>query len=291
MNLRSHALLLATVITLSSVPSTALAQAWIAAPGDGYVELSFRQISGGAFYDDEGESRDLASTYTQRSVGLYAQAGIIERWLQLTAEGELYRVNELEDQGRTAGLGDIRLGAWTGLLQGDHNLSLGLQLGVPTGDPNPGEGIEDNDARNIANVLPTGDGNLDITPSLAYGLGFGGDWWPLYHYLSASAGYVLRTDGAADAFEYRTELGIMAPYPVIRRVWFVFALSGLEPIGEPRDAGFAGLGDGVTYTGIAFGANVSIWRGLGVLFRLESAVRAQNIIAAGPLKVGLFWDF
>lgn len=287
--LRTAPLLIGLLVAL--LPAQAFAQAWIDSPGDGYVELSFRQISGDAFYDDEGETRDLASTYTQRTVGIYGQAGVVERWLQLTAQGELYRLNELEDQGRTEGLGDLRLGAWTGLLQGAHNLSLGLQVGLPTGDANPGEGIEDNDARNIAAVLPTGDGNLDVTPTLAYGIGFGGGAWPLQHYLSTSVGYMLRTEGAADSLEYRAELGINAPYPIIERVWFVVSLSGLEPLGDPKERGFAGLGDGVTYTGTSLGANIDIWHGLGVMFRLEAAFRARNIIAAPPFKAGLYWNF
>ncbi len=286
---RFHAFIAFSLVIL--VPALASAQAWIAAPGDGYAELSYRQISGSAFYNDEGESQTLPSEFTQQTVGLYAQAGIVDRWLQLSLQGELYRRNELAEQGATAGLGDLRLGAWTGLLQGQHNLSLGLLFGLPTGDDNPGEGIDDPEQRIIASSLPTGDGNFDITPTVAYGLGFGGGFWPLHHYFTASVGYMLRTGDAGDSVEWRAELGAQAPYPVIRNVWFVLSLSGLDPVGNTTTGGFSGLGDGVTYTGIAFGANIAIWRGLGLLFRLETAVRAANIISGGPLKVGLYWDF
>ena len=93
-----HALVLAVLLILS-IPSVAWAQAWIPAPGDGYAELAYRQISGSSFYDDDGEVRELASTYTQQALGLYAEVGVVERWLQLTAQGELYRRNELENQG------------------------------------------------------------------------------------------------------------------------------------------------------------------------------------------------
>lgn len=274
-----------------SLPSLALAQAWIPSPGDGYLELSYRQISGSSFYDDDGETRELASTYTQQAVGLYGEFGVIERWLQITAQGELFRRNELEDQGATSGLGDLRLGAWTGLLQGGHNLSLGLQFGLPTGDDDPGEGIDDPNQRIIASTLPTGDGNFDLTPTLAYGTSFGGGSWPLRHYFTAVVGYLLRTGDAGDSLEWRAELGIQAPYPVVERAWFVVALIGLKPLSDTSGAGFTGVGDAVTFTSFSVGLNVAVWRGLGVMFRFEGAPRARNIIAAPPIKFGLFWDF
>jgi hypothetical protein len=291
--MKTNVRILAALVVLLAcmVPSSAAAQAWISAPGNGYAEVSFRQISGNAFFDDTGSTRDLPTEFTQQSVGLYAEAGVVERWLQLTAQGELYRRNELALQGATAGLGDIRLGAWSGLLQGEHNLSLGLLVGLPTGDFDPGEGLEDPEQRIIASSLPTGDGNLDVTPTLVYGLGFGGGAWPLRHYFTASLGYMFRTEGLGDSLEWRAELGLQAPYGFLRRAWFVVMVTGLDPVTDTQQMGFSGLADGITYTGLAVGMNIRIWRGLGAMVRAETAVRAANVIAGGPVQAGLFWSF
>ncbi|MCA9562731.1 MAG: hypothetical protein KC561_04535 [Myxococcales bacterium] len=277
---------------LFGAATPARAQAWIEEPGSGYLQPSYRRISGDAFYDGDGEAQDLPSTYTQQTLSLYGQFGILPRWLQLTVSGELYRHNELEDQGATFGLGDLRVGLWTGLLQGAHNLSFGLWLGIPSGDDSPQGPEGDLEGQGIARSLPTGDGETDVTPTLAYGTAFGGGGWPLLHYVSASVGYQVRSQGLQSALEYGLSFGTSAPYPVVERIWLVFALNGRESLGGSSTSGsFAGLGDGVSYTGLAVGLDVSIWNGLGVTARLEIAVRATNVISGGPLSVGLFWDF
>lgn len=271
---------------------TAQAQAWISEPGSGYLQLGYRRISGDAFYDSAGESQALPSTYTQQTLSAYAEVGVVERWLQLSVQGELYRHNALSEQGATHGLGDLRAGAWTGLVQGRHNLALGVLVGLPTGDERPSAGPgADLIAEGIARSLPTGDGEVDVTPTLAYGLSFGGGAWPLEHYLSATLGYQVRSEGIEDGLEYGLTFGLRAPYPIIERIWWVLGVAGREALGEPGTASFSGLGAGVSYTGFSFGVDVAIWQGLGLTARVEGALRATNVISGGPLAVGLFWDF
>lgn len=282
--------LVAFVFTLG-MSVEASAQAWIAGPGSGYAELGVRTISGDQFFNSEGEVQDIASAYSQTSVNFYGQVGVVERWLQLTASGELFRRNELEDQGATSGLGDLIVGAWTGLLQGDYNLALGVEVGLPTGDADPGEGIEDPQARIIASSLPTGDGEVDVAPMLAFGFGFGGESWPLVHYVTASAGYHIRTQGFQNGLKYGFELGSRLPVSFMNRVWLATSLSGLEPLGEPSGTGFTGLGSGVTYTAFGVSLSVDIWRGFGLRAGFESAFRAKKIIAAAPLNAAIYGSF
>lgn len=273
------------------VPSVASAQAWIAEPGSGYVELGGRLVSGDQFYDSEGESQPLASTYTQTTLNFFAQTGVIERWLQLTAAGEIYRRNELENQGATSGPGDLQVGAWIGLLQDHHNVALGVRVGIPTGDPDPEVESDNPQVQIIAASLPTGDGEVDITPMLAYGTSFGGASWPLQHYLTASFGYQIRTEGFQDALEYRLELGTRLELSVLDRVCIKTAFSGLEPLGAVDGNGFSGLGSGVTYTAFSVGFAVDIWSGFGMSAAIEGAFRARRIIGAAPVSLALFYDF
>src|SRR5262249_55988785 len=144
--------------------------------------------------------------YTQHTLSFYGEVGLISRWLTATLEGQLYRRNILDGQGFTDGMGDLRIGAWTGLLRAPVRLSLGFTAGVPAGDAAP-RGA-DQATNDIAHHLPTGDGEFDFEWRLALGHAFGGARrWPLLHYAILEAGYWLRTHGIHDSIVYKAELG------------------------------------------------------------------------------------
>ncbi|MEL6179046.1 MAG: hypothetical protein AAFS10_08835, partial [Myxococcota bacterium] len=107
---------MAAVMVLGLMAEEASAQAWIREPGSGFVDISYRTVSGDTFFDANGNSRELASTFNQTTVNLYGELGVVERWLQVSVSGELFRRNALEEQGATPGLGDFRLGCWAGIL-------------------------------------------------------------------------------------------------------------------------------------------------------------------------------
>ena len=284
-------LILLAVFCVVSVPTAASAQAWIAEPGTGYLEMTGRTLSGSSYYGSDGQSRPLASEFTQRTLNLYGEVGLVERWLQVTLTGEVFRRNELANQGATAGMGDLRVGAWSGLLQGKLNVSAGLLVGLPTGDASPQAPGDDPQTDIVAASLPTGDGEFDFTPTLAAGFGFGGTSWPLRHYLSTSAGYQIRTRGFQDAFEWRAELGTRIPVTVLDRVWFIARLSGLHPVGDTAQTSFSGFGNGVEYVSPGFGISIDLWKGAGLTASVETAVQAKNIISGTPFQAGLFYDF
>lgn len=291
-------ILLTLFLMLLSWSTEAEAQvAWTRDTGEGYLGLKLAHQASAEFYGADFVRRPIASVYSQTSLGLYGELGVIDRWLTVSVEGELFRRNALADQGATMGFGDLRVGLWSGLVVAPLRVSAGLRLGLPTGDPDPDAGL-DPDAELIANVLPTGDGELDLEPAVALGYGFGGrsSPWPLEHYVVASAGYWLRGSGISDALTYRAELGTRVPLPILDRLWWTVRLSGIESFASAEDIARAagnlgGLGNGVSFTSLGLELSVEVWEGLGLSLGWDTAFRARRIIAAAPLRVGVSWSF
>lgn len=280
---------LAFALTLLATASVH-AQAWIAAPGDGYASVGLQLISGSKTFDATGGITSIEDVYRQTSVTAYAEVGVVERWLMVTAGGEVYRRNTWERHARTEGMGDLRLGAYTGLLQGRMNLSAGLEVGVPTGDGAPMYAIPpDDEAIGQALALPTGDGEVDVTPRLAFGTSLGGERWPLGHYVQVTAGARLRTAGLHHGMAWSAELGTSGPASVsLDRLWLVLRLAGEETFAPSgTGGGFTGLGDGVAWRSYELALRVELVAGLGVWGRYASAFSARNVIAASPLSAGV----
>lgn len=282
--------------------STAYGQAWTRDAGHFYLNASVTSLSGGRLFSAEFDRQDLPFKYSQTVVGLYGEIGLVDRWLTFTFSSELYRVNQLEDQGRTAGLGDTRLGLFSGILTAPFRLTVGLVVGVPTGDNEPGAGDgADGDAVQIARSLPTGDGEWDVEPQIIAGYSFGGDVWPLKHYMTGTLGYSVRTASTinnirtsfADAITYKFEVGTQIPYTFIDRFWFIARFYGTESFASNQEAaaGAAGLGNGVTFTSIGLEVAARIYEGLGASFKVDTAFRARSIIAAVPFQFALSYQY
>ncbi len=155
------------------IPSSfAVAQAWTRDQGSFYVNLTYRTSSASAVYDESGDLQDLPDTVTQHILGFYGEVGLIDRWLTLTLDGELYRHASFGDA-TVDGVGDFRVGAWTGLLPEPFRLSAGVQVGLPFGRSAP----QGNSP--ASSQLPTGDGEFDVAFRLAAGHSFGGGRLPV----------------------------------------------------------------------------------------------------------------
>jgi hypothetical protein len=292
----------ALILLLCLVPTLARAQAWTRDAGAGYVNVTVSGLSGTRLYNPDFTTSELATRYSQLTVGLYGEVGIIDRWLTLTLSSELLRRNALSEQGATFGLGDAKLGLYSGLVTGPFRLTVGVDVGLPLGDNSPSAGPNaDPEAEQIARSLPTGDGELDFEPRVLFGHGFGGGAWPLQHYVVASVGYAVRTSATvqgvrqpfADAFTYQLELGTKLPIFPLDRIWITAKFFGVESFADNEDAamGAVGLGNGVTFTSLGLGLNAEIYGGLGVLVQVDTAVRARSIIAAIPIRGGLSYNF
>lgn len=285
--------LMATVCLVGiGTPDLAEAQAWTRNAGSGYLSLSYRSMAGDHFYGPDGDIRKLPSTYRQHGVSLYSEIGLVDRWLTASLDGELFRRNQLDDQGATSGMGDLRVSLWSGLLQAPFHLAVGLAVGLPTGDPDPDSG-GDPFAEIIANSLPTGDGEVDVAFRIAVGHSFGdAPRWPLSHYVLGEAGYWLRTEEITDSVTYRLEIGTRVARQHWDRILLIGRLAGLAPLADGGTAGsFAGIGDGVSY--LSYGAELAVRTvdTLQVSLGYETAASAQNAPAAAVLSVSLGWEF
>lgn len=280
---------------------------WTRDRGSAFFSLAYSRIAADRLFGADFRIQPLGASYEQHALQAYAELGLVERYLTMSFESQLFRYNTLVNQGATYGLGDMRLGFWSGLVTKPLRLSAAFLIGVPSGDPAP-LASGDDEAQLIARSLPTGDGEVDFEPRLSLGYSFGGvRRWPLQHYLVVEAGYWIRTQGRsrdpqgrfvstdfADAFTYRGELGTKLPFRFVDRFWIILRLAGVESFASDLAASFTcatGLGNGVTYNAYGFEIAARIVRGLGANFGVDSAFRARCVAAGANLKAGLTYEF
>ncbi len=283
------ALVLLLLATLS-VTSSVQAQAWTREQGSYYLSLNYRLIVADQFYGPDFNTVPVAD-FEQHILGLFAQVGVISRWLTVSLDSELLRHSEIDDQGATTGLGDTRLGFWTGALVEPFHLSVGAIIGFPTGDSSPE--ASDPNAQPIASILPTGDGEFDVEVRVAAGHGFAPTEKWLEHYVQGSLGFWGRTKGFHQAITYNLELGTRFPWEFIDRFLWILRLNGVESFASNDDARQAqlGLGDGVTYTSLGAEFIVDIWNGFGAGFGVAGAPRGRSIMAAPAYKFSISHTF
>ena len=287
----------AGLILLHDAGQRAQANPWTRDAGSVYVNLSYQRIAASQFYGPEiGRGKLDIRPFEQHALAMYSEVGVVDRWLTLTLSGQLVRHASLEAQGATTGLGDFRLGVWSGLLRAPFHLGVGAIFGIPSGDPRPDAGRNAAPgAQLIASSLPTGDGEADAEFRIAAGYSFGGPgwWWPLKHYLRAEFGYWLRTKNFANSVNYHVELGVNAPWRIIDRLWVIVRLFGTEAFVDEDGllASFTGMGNGVTFASFGVEAFVRLWKGLGASVGFSGAFRARNLPAGAPVFVSLSYEY
>jgi len=298
-----------TALVMTLIPAAASAGPWTRDAGHAFLSLSYGTIASNNIYGADFSVQPLGARYEQHAMQVYGEVGLISRWLTLTVEQQLLRYGRLLGQGDTYGVGDLRMGFWTGLVTNPVRLTAAFIAGVPIGDPSPtaGPGAAA-EAELIARSLPTGDGEADFELKLSFGYSFGKKpRWPLEHYLVAEAGYWFRTQGHsrdlsgnvvfsqfADVFTYKAELGTKFPWRFIERFWFIVRLAGIESFADgvsAQNTCATGLGNGVTYT--AYGVELAgrIYKGLGANIGIDSAVRARCVASGANFKIGLTFQF
>lgn len=295
------------VVLLLGTTAPAQAGPWTRDRGRAFFSLAYSRIGAEKLFGADFSIQPLGTTYEQHALQAYAELGLVDRFLTASFEGQLFRFNQLMGQGATYGLGDLRLGFWSGLVTAPVRLSAAFLIGIPSGDPSPFGGT-DEEAQLVARSLPTGDGETDFEGRLSFGHAFGrARKWPLEHYVVIEAGYWIRTQGRsrdprgrfvstdfADAFTYRAELGTKLPWAFVDRFWFILRLSGVESFASELAASFTcatGLGNGVTYNAYGFETAFRIAAGLGANFGIDSAFRARCVAAGVNLKAGLTYEF
>jgi hypothetical protein len=292
----SRALTLALAL-LAVAP--ARAEPWTRDAGSFYLEASGTRLATRTLYLADFTPYTFCVTgdclYVQQQIDLYAEVGVIDRWLTLTAGGTVFRDNDLEQSGRTEGNGDARVGAWSGLVTAPVHIALGVTLGIPLGDPSPNAGANaDAVATRVARALPTGDGEWNLDVRLAIGERWGEGDFPLRQSLAVEAGVWLRTGGYADSLVYRVELDTRLRYALFERFCLGLHVIGVESDASPPqlDASATpfGLGNGVSYTAIGGFLSARVWRGLAIAVALDDTVRGRALPDATQLRVALSYD-
>ena len=263
--------------------ATAWAGAWTRDAGHGFVTTGWSRIAATGVFAGDGSIQPIAP-YEQSAWNAYGEFGVVSRWLTATVESTLLRDNA-EAGAHTTGIGDWRLGAWTGVVERPVRLSLGATVTMPLGTPTP--------ASVQAPRLPLGSGEFSLDARAAFGWAWaGGRRWPLRHYLVVEAGY-WRRQRFADSFVYRAEVGVQLPWRVVERVWLVGRVIGVESFASKARATDdpTGLDDGFTVLAPGFEGIVRVWRGLSVGAGFETAVRARAVAAGKQVHAGVSWQW
>jgi hypothetical protein len=271
-------------------PAAAQAGPWTRDAGHFYLGTSYLRIAANDFYGPDFSIVPIRP-YEQQLVSFYGEVGVVSRWLTLAVDGVPYRHNELVGQGYTQGVGDWRIGAWSGILTRPFRLAVAATVGIPFGDAHPSAGPSATVAQQqLAASLPTGDGEFNVEWRVSSGYAFGRyPRYPLSHYVVAEIGYWLRTGGIVDSFVYHFEIGTQLPYQYVDRLILILRLNGVESFASAAQASLTqtGLGNGVTYVAPGVELYGRVWRGLGASIAWDDAVRARSVPAAGQLKVSL----
>jgi hypothetical protein len=266
------------------LPTTrAHAGPWTRDEGHGFVGTGWSRIAATSVFTGDGATQPIVP-YEQNVWSAYGELGIITRWLTATVESTLVRDNA---QGgvHTTGLGDWRIGAWSGVVTRPVRLALGATLSVPVGSPTTRD-VE-------APHLELGAGELALDARASFGWSWpGGRRWPLRHYFIVEAGYWLR-QYFADAFVYRVEIGLQLPWRVVERVWLVGRVFGVESFASRARATAdpTGLNDGFTVVAPGFEGVMRLWRGLAVSAGFETAVRARAVAAGKQVHATVSWQW
>lgn len=279
--------------------AVAFAQSQTRGAAEGYVNFGAHLQSSSAFFNANGERVETADLDIA-IVPLYAEVGLVDRWLMLTLDLPLYRRNALANDvagvgGATSGLGDIRLGLWSTLVDGPLRVLAAVQLGLPTGDPSP-EGPGEPALDVIAELLPTGDGETDVELVVAVARDVAFHRYPLRHYAKLQAGYWIRTTGFSDAFNYSAELGTQIAAPGWDWLWLVGRVHGSESFADLDDidtlsAVSIGLGNGVSYTFAGAEALVRLPLGFGLGGRVDVPLRGRLVLDAPAYRLFASYEF
>lgn len=282
---------LAAVVATS--PNSASAQSEVRARGTAYVNLSLQFQSGDSFFAADGTSRE-GRNLEQTIVSAYGEVGLVDRWLMVTVSADLLRRNVLTEQGATTGLGDLRLGVWSELLRlGPAKLLSGVQIGLPTGDSAP-EASDGNPVNElVARTLPTGDGEVDIEPSVVLSVKLSHPTYPLRHYVAAQGGYWLRTEGFSDAVSYRAELGTQIAHESWDWLWLIGRVRGVQAFeaAEPGSVGGGiGIGNGVSYATVGGEAQARLPFGVGLGLGADVPVAGRGVLDAAAFRTILSFE-
>jgi hypothetical protein len=246
-----------------------------------YTKLTYGTFTSNDFYDLEGNLNNRGEDFTQRSVALYVEYGVLDS-LDLVVEMPLVRMNSFSNSGTAVGIGDLRLTAKYGVEVAGFRIAAMLSPEIPTGDS--GATVKTETGLNL--LLPTGDGEFNLWSRLALSRSF-----PSIHaYVNLDFGYNLRTDGFSDQIAFGAEAG----YKLLDYLWLSGHFRGqLVPSDELRPSGGFIFGEGTEFLSAGAGIAVPLpYTPLSITFDWDQIFAAQkNIYGGATFLFGFSGEF
>jgi len=205
-------------LVAGALPSTAEAGAWVLPRGRTNVQVAFvhQDTTEGYFLD--GDRIPYFFEGRSRVWGLYFQGrhGLTDRLeASLVVPYFETRFDDLSDNRRSSGLGDVRAGLRYNVRRRSPVATLEGRVKFPTGD-----------FVNDAEVVPLGDGqwDLDLAGELAH------SFWPRPFYISGRAGYRFRSPNEESGIDFGNELfwAVEGGYTVNSRLGLKLVARGLH---------------------------------------------------------------
>ena len=296
MRISPRTLCLVAVGLLALVSPPAQAGPWTRDRGHFFVSTSYFRIAAKREGDLDTTGRIVIGPYLQHLAAFYGELGLIDRFLTVSVDGTVYRQSRSREL-QAGGVGDWRIGFWSGLITRPVRLTANVTVTIPVGSPSPAS-APCRDGSPPPLCLPNGAGTAGIEGRLSFGYGFGGwRYWPLRHYLVLETGYWARLGGFSDAFTFRGEFGVQLPWKGIRHFWFTGHISGLNSFASaaqlrPTFRGeITGVGNGISYAGYGFEIFARVVKGLGVAFGADSAIYSRLVPLGAQIKAGLSYEY
>jgi hypothetical protein len=187
-------LAVAGALVLGGLPATVEAGAWVLPRGRTDVQIGvFHQDTTERYFLDgeripyffEGRNRSSALHFE----GRHGLTDRLEAMLQVPFFG--LRFDDLADERRSRGIGDVRAGLRYNLVRDSPVATLGIEIKAPTGD-----------FVNDAEVVPVGEGqwDLDVAGEVAH------SFWPRPFYVNGRVGYRFRSPNEESGIDFGDEL-------------------------------------------------------------------------------------
>lgn len=205
-------------LVLGALPAAAEAGAWVLPAGRTELQVAFLHQDTSERYFLGGERIPYFFDGRSRTSGLYVDArhGLTHRFEALVqVPFFLLRFDDLSDDRRSSGLGDVRAGLRWNVFTSAPVATLDVRVKFPTGT-----------FVNDAEVVPVGEGqwDLDLAAELAH------SFWPRPFYLNGRAGYRFRGPNGESGIDFGNELFwlVEGGYTVNARVGFKLVARGLH---------------------------------------------------------------
>lgn len=245
-------------------------QAWTKAKGEGFFKADYSFIRSNMLLNNDSKVVD-ADKIANNVFGIYGEYGLTNKITVIGYVPALVANQNATKNQNFTGIGDIDLGLRIALPIGKLAMSLNAFVGLPTG-------TNDN-----ANLLNTGDGELNQLVKLAAGSG-GAKWWT-----QASIGFNNRSKNYSDEIRADFEIGYKLLNEKLLAILKINNVNsrdnGTAPISPyglySNNVGYLGIGPELLYY-------INESKSAGIIGRFAGAFSGRNTQAAPQASIGFF---